>query len=276
MQQLEAELRRKDAAVKARDKEIAVLKRHCKELQHRVHCTCPFETEPSPPCLEAVKLADDRPDQLEAEMELRTPRTLPGLARGDIDGLQWKVVRETTRDEKYLSGYSRLLSPPFTGCRFAWSDLQEELVPVAQGSKADEVDMKVRDYFARFPDFRLLCLQLKPGSYYLGEPVRQVVSVQLTPGGKAVLKVCGKSRSLYSFLDEVRGAARAASSLSPRRSLASAHRSVSPRSSLASAHRSEDSRRSSSPCRAGASLRACSRTEKYRSQGTKEQTSMVV
>merc|ERR1712032_1126179 len=100
-------------------------------------------------------------------------------------------------------------------------------------------------YFARVPEFKLPVERLKSGAYYLGEPVCQAVSVQLTRGGKAVMKVCGKSRSLESFLDEVRGASRVASSLSPRRS-------------LAPARRSEDSRRSSSACRVGATQRAFS------------------
>jgi len=232
MQQMEAELRRKDAAVKARDEQIAELKRCCEELHRRAGGASP--------------LADDGPDQLGAEMELRTPRPVQWLAREDVGVQQGKVVRETTGED--LPGYSCLVLPPTTSFSVAQSDLEEELVPslcgsVAQGGTADKVNAKVHDYFARFPDFKLPVERLKPGSYYFGEPVRQTVSVQLTRGGKAVLKVCGKFRSLDSFLDEVRGASRVASSLSPR-------------SSLASARRSGDSRRSSSVCRARASQRS--------------------
>jgi len=245
MQQLEAELRRKDAAVKARDEQIAVLKRRCEELQRLARCASPSETECVQPRVETVKLADDGPD------ELRTPRPLQGLAREDTGVRKDKVIRETARSETCLPGYSRLLSPPSTSHSIAWSDVEEELVPMfcgsaAQGATADEIDAKVHQYFARFPDFKLQVQRLKPGSYYIGEPVCEAVTVRLTRGGKAVLKVCGKFRSLDKFLDEVRGVSRAASSLSPR-------------SCLATARLREDSRRSCSACRVRASQRASSR-----------------
>jgi len=236
MQQLEAELRRKDAAVKARDEQIALLRWRCEELQRRARCSGPFETERVQPCLEVVNLADDGPGQAAAEMKPpRTPRPLHGLSRED-----------TGVPETCLPGHSRLVSPPSTSCSIAWSELEDEPLcgSVAQAGTADAVDVKVREYLARFPDFGMPVERLKPGSYYLGAPVCEAVSVQLTRGGKAVLKVCGKFRGLDSFLDEVRGASRPASSLSP----------------LASARRGEDHlRRSSSVGRAGASQRARSR-----------------
>lgn len=113
MQQVEVELQRKDAAVKARDEQIAVLTRCCEELHSRARCgcDCPFETESVQPCLEAVKLADDGPDQLGAEMEAQTPRTFRGPAREDAGVWHCKVDRETVGDEKCLPGYSHFVSP---------------------------------------------------------------------------------------------------------------------------------------------------------------------
>lgn len=251
MQQLEAELRRKDAAVKARDEHIAVLKRRCEELERHACRASPLETLLG---FEAVQLTGDGPGQLGVEMETRTPRRLHGLAREDTAVRKIKVFHDTVEDEKCLPGYSRLLSTPSTTCSIACSDLEEELVPALSGSAApggtaDVIDAKLQEYFARFPGFKLHVQQLKPGSYYFGEPVCQAVSVQLTRGGKAVLKVHGKFRSLDSFLDEVRGASRAACSLSPR-------------SSFSSARCREDFGRSSSACRVGAAQRANSGARK--------------
>jgi hypothetical protein len=153
MQQMEAELRRKGAAVKARDEQIAALKRCCEELQRRARC--------------ASLSADDGLGQLGAEVELRTPRPLRGLAREDTGVRQRKVIHEATGDEKCLPGYSRLVSTPSTSCSIARSDLEEELVTSLCGSAAqegtDKVDAKFHEYFARFPDFKLLVKRLKPG-----------------------------------------------------------------------------------------------------------------
>lgn len=233
MQELEAELRRKDSALNARDEEIAMLKRRCEELQHHVCCAIPLESAASLG-LEVVKLADDGPD---SRLGARAfSRTWCGLSREDIGVPQQKAAPGTSKDETCLPGYSCLVSQPSTSRSIAWSDLEEELVPqTAQADgrgTADGVDAKIREYFARFPDFKLPVVRrydvTRPGSYYFGEPVCQSASVQLTRSGRAVLKVRGKFRSLESFFDEVRGATRATSSVTPRSSLASA-RSASQR-----------------------------------------------
>jgi len=243
MQQMEAELRRKDDAVKARDEQITKLKRCCEELQRRAQGASPLATE--------------GPHRLDAEMIFRTPRPLHGRARGDTGVRRSKVVRDISGN--HLPRFSGTVSAACSSFSVVQSDLEEEPVQTlygsaAQGETEDEVDAKVHEYFARFPDFKLPVERLKPGSYYFGEPVHQAVSVQLTRRGKAVLKVCGKFRSLDSFLDAVRGTSQAAYSLSPGNHLASVRRSEY--------------------CRAGSLQRL--RAWKHEAQGTKAQTSMLV
>jgi len=240
MQQMEAELRRKDAAVKAKDEQITELKRCCEELQRRA---------PG-----AGSLVDEESDQAGADMVSRTPRQLHGLAREDTGVRRSKAVRETTGND--LPRFSRVVPPLSGSFSVAQSDLEEESVQTlcgsaAGGDTADKVDAKLHEYFARFPDFKLPVERLKPSLYYFGEPVRQAVNVQLTRGGKVVLKICGKFRSLDSFLDEVRGTSRAASSMSPRSRLVPVRRSDD-----STLRRGEDSRRSRSACRAATSQRA--------------------
>jgi len=131
IQHLEAELRQKDAAIKARDEEITRLKRRCEELQRRSQCASPFNiTHPQPS-------SDDRLDQVGSELELQTPRPLLALR-------QSKAALKTTGDEKCLPGYSRWVSSPPTKSSIAWSDLEEEIVlascdSAAQRGTADEL-----------------------------------------------------------------------------------------------------------------------------------------
>jgi len=242
MQQMEAELRRKDDAVKARDEQITKLKRCCEELQR-----CAPGASP---------LATGGPDRLGAEMVFRIPRPLHRRAHGDTGVRRSKVVRDISGN--HLPRFSGTVSAACSSFSVVQSDLEEEpvqsLISAAQGETANKVDAKVHEYFARFPDFKMPVERLKPCSYYFGEPVHQAVSVQLTRRGKAVLKVCGKFRSLDSFLDAVRGTSQAAYSLSPGNHLASVRRSEY--------------------CRAGSLQRL--RAWKHEAQGTKAQTSMLV
>lgn len=82
---------------------------------------------------------------------------------------------------------------------------------------ADEVDDKLRSYFAQYPDFNLDIDKMKAGWYFFGQPIGKKVYIKMNGRGSAVLKIGGGFKALDKFLDEHRQgaalmAARASSS----------------------------------------------------------------